>query len=45
MEQYLSQTNTLGGAKYCDLSEQQYFVWDTTSQNTKRQDMLEILES
>jgi len=31
-----------GGVKCFDLSEQQYF-WDTASQSTKRQGMLELL--
>ena len=26
------------------LSEQQYFVWDTATQSTKRQDILEVWE-
>jgi len=29
--------------KFMTLNEQQCFVWDTASQRTKRQDMLEIL--
>ena len=34
---------TLRGPNLLTLNEQQYFVWDTGSQNTKWQDMLEIL--
>jgi len=33
-----------GGPNIFTLSEKQLFVWDTASQSTKRQDMLEIRE-
>jgi len=32
----------LGGQIFLTLSEQRYVVWDTASQSTKRQEMLEI---
>jgi len=37
-----SQLKNLGGANTLTLSEHQYFVWETSPQSTKRQDILEI---
>jgi len=37
-----SQPKVFGGPNTLTLSEQQYFVWDTASQSTKPQDMLDI---
>jgi len=40
--QYCIAPKTFWGANILSSSEQQYFGWDTASQNTKRQDMLDI---
>jgi len=44
LRQWRSQPIILGGTNTSTLSKQQYFVWDTASQCTNQQDMLEIWE-
>jgi len=39
---YHNQPKLLEGANILTFSELDYFVWDNTSQSTKRQKMLEI---